>query len=114
MKRIDDKLVRILCQAIKERRLVRFYYLSNSGEKAWRTVEPYMVINNKGNITLIGLPTTELNKAIKYTGHYLLLKIDIKKFETLDECYDEPKVPREQIVNTPTVKVICRFIIPMN
>jgi hypothetical protein len=58
------------------------------------------------------LPVEELSKNIKDRNlrHYLLKDIDIKKTKVLSKTFIEPSVPREQIVPTPTIKVICRFI----
>jgi hypothetical protein len=107
----------ILCDAIKKRRLTRFYYESKSSGNYWRTVEPYILAikdNGAGNTFLAGLPVEELSKTIeaRVMGHYLLNKLDINAFELSKETYDEPHVPRDKIVNTPTIKVICRYYYP--
>jgi hypothetical protein len=42
-------------------------------------------------------------------GHFLLNKIDISRFETLDETFNELKIPAERIHGKlPTIEVICR------
>ena len=64
------EIIQLLCQAIRERRLLYFYYESKR-RKAWREIRPYMIIpNGKGNLELVGLPTEELNKGQKQAGHY--------------------------------------------
>ena len=107
----------ILCDAIKKRSLIKFYYESKSTGNYWRTVEPYIVgkkDSGAGNTFLAALPVEELSKRIeaRRLGHYLLNKLDISAFELLKEKYDEPHVPRDKIVNTPTIKVICRYYYP--
>ena len=54
----DEKLKRILCEAIENRQLIRFYYESkSSGKKKWRIVEPYMIGTKRtGNVFLAGMP----------------------------------------------------------
>jgi hypothetical protein len=108
------QLVKIVSQAIDNRQLMRFYYeSSSSGKKEWRTVEPYILAKkHNGNVFLAALPLEELKKNIadRNTGHYLLSKMDINQLEILPEKYDEPKVARERITDTPTIKVICRYI----
>ena len=110
----EEKIQKVLRKAILERKLIRFYYESeSSGKKEWRVVEPYIVgIKETGNKFLAALPITELSKPLdkRVTGHYLLKKMDLKKLELLDETFDEPHVRRKRIVDTPTIKVICRFI----
>ena len=116
MTKKKKEITAILCDAIKERKLVRFYYESlSSGKKDWRTVEPYILgikERGEGNAFLAALPITEKIKKIdkRITGHYLLDKIDVNKIEILAATFDKPHVDRSRIVNTPTIKVICRFI----
>jgi len=106
---------KILCEAIRDQRLIEFYYESKkSGKKEWRTVEPYIVgiyDKGKGNAFLAGLPISEIAKEInaRVIGQYLLSKIAREQLKVLEETYTEPKVPRKRIVNTPTIKVICRY-----
>lgn len=109
----EEKVQKILCKSIQERKLLRFYYESeSSGKKEWRIVQPYIVgIKESGNKFLAALPITELSKPIdkRVTGHYLLKKINLKNLEVLDEVFDEPHVSRKRIVDTPTIQVVCRF-----
>lgn len=111
-----EELVKILCNAIKQRRWLHFYYESETTEKKeWREVIPYLIgINKKGNLELAGLPSTELSKKIqdRISGHYLLKIIDEKQFKVLSKTLKDPGVPRKRVVDTPTVQVICRFIYP--
>ena len=106
-------LIKKLCDLIKQRRLISFYYESkSSGKKEWRTIEPYIIAENlKGNLILVGLPIEQRTNAIKksITPHYLIDKINIGKLEMLSETFEEPKVERHRIETTPTIKIICRF-----
>ena len=103
------ELIKRLCQAIRERRLLYFYYESKR-RKAWREIRPYMIIpNDKGNLELVGLPIEELNKEKKQAGHYLLDQLDMEQFQILDETFDNPGVPRRIVVITQK-PVICRSI----
>src|SRR5690348_12521836 len=48
MHKTQSKLEKIICQAIKEHKLLWFYYRSSTGEY-WRKVEPYILaIKDKG------------------------------------------------------------------
>lgn len=113
MKQKNDDVQAILCDAIRQRRLVKFYYESDSsGKKEWRTAEPYIIgIKHTGNVFLAALPVPEIPKPIekRVTGHYSLKKINVTSLEILSEKYKEPKVERKRITDTPTIKVICRF-----
>jgi hypothetical protein len=109
---MKGNLVSILCKAIEQRRLVRFYYVSESGKKGWRKVQPYIVgVKENGNTFLAALPLEELKKEIgkRKTGHYLIEKIDIDKLEVLSETFSEPNVDRKRVTDTPSIQVICRF-----
>lgn len=109
----EEKLKKVLCEAIKNRQLIRFYYESeSSGKKEWRTVEPYIIgIKHTGNVFLAALAIEERIKPIeeRITGHYLLKKISEDKLQILSELYSEPKVERQRIVSTPSIEVLCRF-----
>lgn len=115
MTKKKTEITEILCDAITKRSRIKFYYeSSSSGKKEWRTVEPYIVAikdRGAGNAFLAALPVTEIKKKIdkRITGHYLLDRIGIDTIEFLDETYDKPHVERSRIVNTPTIKVICRY-----
>lgn len=116
MTKKKTEITELLCNAIQQRKIIRFYYeSSSSGKKEWRTVQPYIVgvkERGAGNRFLAALAITELSKKIdkRITGHYLLDKIDINTIEVLEDTYDEPQVERRRITDTPTIEVICRFI----
>jgi hypothetical protein len=106
------RLILLFCKAINERRLVKLNYESNSGNRD-RTVLLYLVgVNKKGNIEVAGVLIEELSKFIlkRYSGHYLIKEIDIEKVDILNETFKDPGVERKRVVDTPTVKIICRFI----
>jgi hypothetical protein len=107
-------IIKLLCKSIRERRLIRFYYESDSsGKKEWRTIEPYIIAKNaKDNLILVGLPLEQIPNRIdkRITPHYLIEKFDINKLEILSKTYKEPKVSRDRIVDTPTIEIICRSI----
>jgi len=110
------EIIEIVCNAISDRKCLEVYYESKSGKKP-RTVEPYIVgikDGGKGNIFFAALPLEELSKNMddRKLGHYLLKDIDIRRIKVLSETFIEPGVPRKKIVDTPTIKVICRFIYP--
>jgi len=108
---MEKKFIKILCEAIKQRRILRFYYESTSGKKEWRKIIPYMVcLNNKGKLELVGVPEDELKRPVddREAGHYLINKLDIQQFEILQETFDDPAVPRKIVVNTQ-VRPVCRF-----
>jgi hypothetical protein len=92
----EEKLKRILCEAIENRQSIRFYHESrSSGKKGWRIVEPYIIgIKRTGNVFLAGMPVEERTKSIdeRITGHYLLRKIEQNKLEIRSKTYSEPKV----------------------
>ncbi|MDB5229215.1 MAG: hypothetical protein JWN76_20 [Chitinophagaceae bacterium] len=118
MKEKIIKLIKILCAAITEKRLITFYFESSIG-KMWRTVGSYMLAikktKNKGEVIYFaGLPIEKLSEKLddRQPGQYELEKLDLKKMEVLDETFDDPGVPRNIVVHTPSVKVICRFIYP--
>jgi hypothetical protein len=62
----EEKLKRILCEAIENRQSIRFYYESkSSGKKGWRIVEPYIIGTKRtGNVFLAGMPVEERIKSI--------------------------------------------------
>ena len=115
MLRNESKLEKIICQAIKEHKLLWFYYESSSG-KYWRKVEPYILAakdKGKGNIFFTGYAYPSVERETESTnddqGQYLLNKIDIKKFEVSDETFDSIKISYEKIYGElPTIKIICR------
>lgn len=107
------KLVKLICKAIKERQLLYFYYESDSGNY-WRKIRPYMIILNENKkLKVVGLPIEELKIAFpknRKKGHYLLDKLDMNRFEILDDIFfDNLWVPREIVVHTIN-PVVCRFI----
>lgn len=104
-----SKIIKELCKAIKERRLLYFYYESKR-RKEWREIRPYMIIPNESrNLELVGLPTEELNKDKPQAGHYLITDLDMKQLQILVERFDDPRVPKNIVVNTKK-QVVCRFI----
>ena len=104
----------VLCKAISKRNVIYFYYESEiSGKKGWRTVEPYIVgIKPNDNIFLAALPVSELTlmKKDRRLRHYSLHIMKASKLEVLPDSYKEPNVPRHMIDDTPTIKVICRYM----
>jgi hypothetical protein len=117
MKNYETKLQQIICNAIKQREVLWFYYESGSG-KYWRKVAPYILAikdNEEGNLFFTGhvyAPGERKNKAEKdEQGNYLLNKIDLNKFEVLDETFNELKLPYDRIFGKlRTIKVICRVV----
>jgi hypothetical protein len=103
-------IIKLLCKIIREGRLIRFYYESGtSGRKEWRTIRPYMVLPVGLNIQLVGTPIEELGKSKPQAGHYLLIRLNMTKFEILPGTFDDPGVDRKIVAGTQS-RVICRFI----
>jgi hypothetical protein len=115
MSNVETKLRKLICQYIKEHKVLWFYYESSSG-KYWRKVEPYILAikdNGKGNAFFTGYayPSKEAKQknSNDNQGQYLLNKIDINRFEVLEETFDELKVDYDKIFGElPTIKIICR------
>jgi hypothetical protein len=111
------KIIKLLCKAIKERRLLQFYFESDTKGKTWRTIRPYMVLPRytkenldfENALELVGLPTEQLKSAKKQPGHYYLHKLDMSRFDVFNETFDEPGVSRTIVTHTQT-PVVCRFI----
>jgi hypothetical protein len=117
MNKHEAKLVEIICQAIKEHKMLWFNYESDSG-RYWRKVEPYILAikdKGKGNIFFTGYayPSNESKKKNKNDnqGQYLLKKIDMNQFEVLDETFHALKLEHKKIYGElPTIKIICRVV----
>ncbi len=108
-------VIRKLCKAIQEKRLVQFYYESKtSDKKEWRTVEPYLVGVRKqdSHIILSGwfIPTEEqLSENQQATQkQYLIERIDTDKIKVLAETFSRLKVDARKIYQTPTLEILCR------
>lgn len=115
MTNLETKLRVLICECIKEHKVLWFYYESSSG-KHWRKVEPYILAvkdNGKGNIFFTGYayPSKEAKQknSNDNQGQYLLNKIDITQLEVLDETFDKLKLDYKKIFGElPTIKIICR------
>ncbi len=95
--------------------MLSFDFTSENGNTGQREIKPYMVyLNEKDEIKVVGLPKELWNKpeVDRQPRHYLLHKIDLNQFRVLDETFDDPDVPRDIVVSTKKVKIICRFIYP--
>lgn len=114
---IGTKLRKLICQCIKEHKVLWFYYESDTG-KFWRKVDPYILAlydNGKGNAYFTGyvypLKGIKRKNNNDDQGQYLLNKIDINQFEILDETFDKLKLDYEKIFGElPTIKIICRVV----
>ena len=108
-------VVRKLCKAIQEKRLVQFYYESKtSDKKEWRTVEPYLIGLRKkdGHLILSGwfVPNKDqLNeKQQPMQKLYLIERIDKDEIKVLAKTFDRLKVDSKKIYQTPTLEILCR------
>ncbi|MDQ6755722.1 MAG: WYL domain-containing protein [Bacteroidota bacterium] len=109
----QSNTIKKLCNAIKQKRLIKFYYESTTNKRNdWRIVEPYVVgikENGKGNIFLAGWfrPTDAQlkNKQIPDMRHYLIDSIN--KLEILPQKFKELKVESHIVKKTPSIEVIC-------
>jgi predicted DNA-binding transcriptional regulator YafY len=88
----QGEIITTLCKAIKEKKVIKFYYDDKySSFKDWRIVEPYLIGNHKstGNSTLVGwfLSTTEQsqNDHPEDWGNYLIDRI--KNLQILDKTF---------------------------
>jgi hypothetical protein len=117
MTELESEFRKIICECIKEHRILWFYYESSSG-KYWRKVDPYILAvkdNGNGNIFFTGYAYPSKKAKHKNNndnqGQYLLNKIDIHQFEILDETFDELKLDYNKIFGElPTIKIICRAV----
>lgn len=109
--------VKLLGNIIKSAKLIRFYYESERPKgrsfKDYRTIEPYLIgkyikVRNEA-LSLSGyfLPTKnqEAEEEKKGQGNYLVDKIDLERFETLEETYDTIKVNEGNIHHTKTMVI---------
>jgi hypothetical protein len=109
----EAKLSKLICECIKEHKVLWFYYESSSG-KYRRKVEPYILaVKDNGNLFFTGYAYPSKEAKHKNTndnqGQYLLNKIDINQFEVLDETFNKLKLDYEKIFGElPTIKIICR------
>ena len=108
-------ILRKLCKAIQEKRLVKFYYESKTNDrKEWRTVAPYLVgIRKKdGHMILSGwfIPTAEQmhenQKAMQKL--YLIDRIHKNDITVLPETIKRLKVDAHKINDVHTLEVLCR------
>ncbi|GEO10420.1 hypothetical protein [Segetibacter aerophilus] len=98
--------------AIKQRRVLEFPFVSKSGNVGSREIKPYMVyINDKKEIKVVGLPRPLWDCLInkRHPGQYLLEKIDLNQMKVLSKTFIDPGVPKNIVVSTKKVKIICRF-----
>jgi hypothetical protein len=108
-------VVRKLCKAIQEKRLVQFYYESKtSDKKEWRTVEPYLIGLRKkdGHIILSGwfIPTKEQlsENQREDQKQYLIERIHKDEIRVLPKTFTRLKVDSRKIYQTPTLEILCR------
>ena len=108
-------IVRKICKAIQEKRLVKFYYESKtSDKKEWRTVEPYLIGIRKqdGHMVLSGwfIPTNEQLRRNQQEMQklYLIDRIQKDAISVLPEKFSRIKVDARKISHTPTLEILCR------
>lgn len=111
------KKINRIAQAIKQNKLINFFYISHKDDKKWefkgyRKVEPYFIGRyiDKETLSLTGYfyPTEEQQSAGKEErqGNYLIDDIDLEKFSELNETYDTIKVKSSHINNTITMIIL--------
>ena len=108
-------IIKLLCKAITEKKLIKFYYENTTREhKDWRTIEPYLLgirkHNNKVFLTGWFLPSKKqaADNQIAEQKQYIIDKIDGDSLQLLKQTFTKIKVPRNHIENTPTIDVICK------
>ena len=112
----EANLWQLICQCIKEHKVLWFYYKSGTGNY-WRKVEPYILAikdNGEGNTFFTGYayPSKEAKRKNNNDnqGQYLLNKIDVNLFKVLDETFNELKLDYDKIFGElPTIKILCRL-----
>ncbi len=117
MNRFETKLKQIICNAIKQHKVLWFWYESGSG-KYRRQVDPYILAikdNGRGHLFFTGYVHASKERKSKAhkdnQGQYLLNKIDLDKLEVSDETFHELKLPYNRIFGElPTIKIICRVV----
>ena len=117
MTTLETKFRQLICRCIKEHKVLWFYYESKSGNH-WRKVDPYILAiydNGNGNTFFTGYvyPLEGITRKSNNDdqGQYLLNKIDIKKFEVLNETFNKLKLNYDKIFGElPTVKILCRVV----
>lgn len=106
-------LIKKLCEAIKQKRVVQFYYESVTNEnKAIRLVEPYLVgINTNGKPFLSGwfIPA-ERNLRNNSSNHknYLIEQMRKDSLMVTEKKFSSIKVHPSKINHTPTIEVLCK------
>jgi len=115
MTKPETILRKLLCDCIKQHKVLWFYYESSTGNYP-RKVDPYILaIKNKGkgNTFFTGCVYPSEEAQLKSNdddqGHYLLKKIDMSQFKVLGETFHELKLDYHKIFGElPTIKIICR------
>lgn len=92
----NQEILNSLCTAIKEKRLVKFYYDDKYSDFTdWRTVEPHLIGNHKstGNTTLVAwfLPTQQQSASghPQEWGNYILDRIE--NLQILDKTFEKTR-----------------------
>jgi hypothetical protein len=115
MTKPETILRKLLCYCIKQHKVLWFYYESSTGNY-WRKVDPYILAikdKGKGNTFFTGFvyPSEEAQQKNNNDdqGHYLLKKIDMSRFEVLDETFNDLLLDYDNIFgDLRTIKIICR------
>jgi hypothetical protein len=100
---LELAVFKLVYQAVKEHKTLWFYYESVNGEY-WRKVEPYLIaIHDVGNgnfyFTGYQYPSEYAKKknSNNNQGSYLFNKIDLDRFQILDETFDSVNVEWDNI-----------------
>jgi hypothetical protein len=112
------ELIELLCKAIRQRRVLKILYKSNSSGEIWREIRPYMIWeNNRKNLSLAGVPVKELQNPLidkRKSGQYLLPQLLVRfrayEIQVLSKTFDAPGIPRGRVDDTQTKVIFCRFI----
>ena len=94
MKKLSDsekELMDLICNAIKNHRLIYFYYESKTSGNYYRKMEPYLVGRRKDggkNLFFTGYVYPG-NEKTSTQGNYHFDKIDLKRFKVLDVAFSE-------------------------
>jgi uncharacterized protein YecE (DUF72 family) len=119
----EAKVLGVVISAVREKKKLRFYYESATGNYV-RTVEPYLVAikeKGQGNIFFTGYqypdPAFQRKKGKNNNqqGQYLLKDISLKKFAILDETFEKihDDIKEENIFGElPTIRIVYRIAPP--
>ena len=99
----------ILCQAIKNRNLVKFYY-NHSSNRDYRTVEPHMIAYNKANhLCLSAWFLSGTSESKEGEGWREYLQPEISSISVLEQTVGHPRAGYDPEGGKKYHNAQCRF-----